>query len=261
MKLALWQTHPPASIDAAVDALGTMAETAASEGADLLVTPEMFLGGYNIGASQVLAHAEQSARVLDRLGTIARAHGIALVVGLPLPSRPHPLNGCVVINRTGQEVARCHKTHLYGDVDQAQFTAGQALSPVFDLNGWKAALAICYDIEFPELTRVLALRGAEVILCPTANMTPFESVATRLVPARSEESALYIAYCNYIGSEAEFSYNGLSCVTGPNGEDVARATDAEETLFATLDRAALMSARRAQTHLADRRPDLYGDLT
>ena len=259
MKLALWQTGPQSRIDDALDALAEEAGRAYEQGADLLVTPEMFLGGYNIGADQVAAHADVSEPALERLKAIAKAEDIALVVGMALPGRLRPHNACIAIDRTGKEVARYHKTHLYGDVDRAQFTAGDALPPVFDLDGWRVALAICYDIEFPELVRSLALRGAELVVCPTANMVPFHSVATRIVPARAEENAICVAYCNYVGSEGQFTYNGLSCVVGPDGADLVRGGEAGGLLFATLDKDALLAAREVQTHLNDRRADLYKD--
>jgi predicted amidohydrolase len=122
-------------------------------------------------------------------------------------------------------------------------------------------LAICYDIEFPELARTLALAGADAILAPTANMAPYDSVATRLVPARAEENAVFIAYANYVGAEPPFDYFGLSCVCDPTGADIARAGDGETMIFADLDKAALAAARASATHLADRRPELYGSLT
>ena len=260
MKLALWQTHPRSNIDSALDALTDAAQKAAAQGADALVTPEMFVGGYNIGAKKIIAHAEQSAHVIDRLTSIARMHCLALVVGLALPGNLRPYNACVALDLTGKEIGSYHKTHLYGDVDRAQFEAGTALSQALDLNGWKVGLSICYDVEFPEVTRSLALQGAEIILCPTANMTPFDSVATRLVPARAEENAIFLAYCNYIGAEGEFAYNGLSCIAGPDGNDLSRSAHSEEILLASLDRMALNAAREVQTHLNDRRSDLYGDL-
>lgn len=260
MKLALWQTHPLSRIDAAIDALDGAAKTAAAQGADVLVTPEMYVGGYNIGADRIAAHADQAPSVLNSLKTIAKTHSIALVTGLTVPGRIRPHNACLAFDITGKEVARYHKTHLFGAIDRAQFSAGAALSPVFDLGGWNCALAICYDVEFPELTRSLALRGANIIITPTANMAPFDSVATRLVPARAEENALYLAYCNYVGAEGQFTYNGLSCVVGPDGKDQSRAGGTEAILYAKLDPTALTRARQTQSHLSDRRPHLYGGL-
>lgn len=262
MKIALWQTHPQGSIEGAVKALADVAKTAAAEGADLLVTPEMFVGGYNIGPSAVADHADLALKVMDALAAIAATNHIALVVGLAMPGAPLPRNACVALDNKGAEIARYHKTHLFGDVDQAQFAAGDVLCSVFEINGWRLALAICYDIEFPELARVLALRGADLIVTPTANMVPFNSVPRRLVPARAEENALYIAYCNYVGSEGNFTYNGQSCVCGPDGQDLARAeTQNDQLIFATMDRTQLDKSRQLQSYLSDRCPDLYGEVS
>ena len=128
---------------------------------------------------------------------------------------------------------------------------------VVEFGGLKVALAVCYDIEFPEVARALALAGAEAILVPTANMAPFHSVATRLVPARAEENTVFVAYANYVGCEAAFEYCGLSCVAGPDGADLARARTEETLLIADLDRERLDAARSQLTYLRDRRPGLY----
>jgi predicted amidohydrolase len=262
MKVALWQTAPCGDIDRCLAHLGAAVATAAAAHADLFISPEMFIGGYNIGAEKAAKNAAGFEAVQDKLCSLAAAHNIALVIGLPTPDARLPFNSCIAIDKIGTPRALYHKTHLFGAVDRAQFAAGDRLSPVFDLCGWRIGLAICYDIEFPELARDLALRGADLIVTPTANMEPFDSVATRLVPARAEENAVYVAYCNYAGAEGVFKYNGLSCLCGPDGGDLARAGKNQTGLFyATLDRATLQVARQNQLHLRDRRPDLYGKPT
>ncbi len=103
--------------------------------------------------------------------------------------------------------------------------------------------------------------GADLILVPTANMKPFDSVATRLAPARAEENAAHLAYANYIGAEGEFTYGGLSCICGPDGSDLARASeDDPDILIADLSHRRLASCRKLLNHLADRRPDLCESL-
>lgn len=259
LKIALWQTMPLHDPQQALAALDQAAQHARAEGADLILTPEMTLGGYNVGPDQCKTLAALADTLTDALKSIAIKHDIALVVGLALPGAGEPYNGVIVLDSAGVERHRYHKTHLYGGVDRIQFAAGGALSGVFELNGWSVGLAICYDIEFPEVARGLALQGADLILVPTANMIPFDSVATRLVPARAEENAIYLAYANYVGSEADFTYGGLSCICGPDGGDLARAPqDAPDLLFADLSHADLATRRQLQNHLTDRRPDLYG---
>jgi predicted amidohydrolase len=263
MRLALAQWRPvtggPAEGLARLDAA---AAAAAEDGTDVLILPEMALTGYAIGPAAVAAAAAPEGGALDRgLAEAARRHGIAIVAGYPRRDvAGRILNSLRMVDRGGATVATYAKAHLYGAVDRAQFAPGPDAPPVADFEGWRLGFAICYDIEFPETARALALAGAEAILAPTANMAPFESVATRLVPARAEENGVFVAYTNYVGSEGAFDYVGLSCVCGPDGADLARAGRGEETLFAELDRARLAAVRAQATHLADRRPDLYGPL-
>jgi predicted amidohydrolase len=264
MRLALAQWRPVTR--GAAEGLARLdadAATAAAAGADLLLTTEMALTGYAVGPDAVRAAADpEGGPLAEAVGDIARRRGIALLAGFPrLGPDGRVFNTVNLVDHRGVLRASYAKTHLYGAVDRAQFSAGAEIAAPVEIGGWRLGLAICYDIEFPELARALALAGAEAILTPTANMAPFESVATRLVPARAEENAVYLAYANYAGREGDFDYFGLSCVCGPNGADLSRAGRGEEMIFADLDKAALAAARALATHLADRRPELYGPLT
>jgi len=262
MRLALLQTTPSAAdTEIGLARLDVAAGRTAASGAALLVTPEMFLTGYAIGADAVARLAEPADGPTGRAASaIARRHGIALLYGWPERGDDGAVYNAVrLVDAGGVERAVYRKTHLFGALDRAQFRAGDRVSTVIELAGLKLGLAICYDIEFPEVARGLALAGAEAILVPTANMAPFESVATRLVPARAEENTVFVAYANYVGREADFAYCGLSCVVGPDGDDLARAGPSEEALLIVdLDPARLIAARARVTYLRDRRPELYG---
>jgi len=260
MRIAVMQTEPIlADPGTALARLDAAAGAAAKAGADILVTPEMFLSGYNIGRKRVadLAQPLDGAQ-LARVGALAEQRRIAIVIGFPERAANGTIyNAAAFFDRAGRRLSNYRKTHLYGDVDRTQFTAGDGLCQPFDFEGWKLALAICYDIEFPELARSLARQGAEAILTPTANMLPYDSVATRLVPARAQENAVYVVYANYVGSEPPFDYCGLSCICGPDGEDIARAGRDSTIIYGDISRTRLQEARRSATHLADARPDLY----
>ncbi len=259
MKISIWQTPPCDGITESLKRLTSALRDASDARSQLFVSPEMFMGGYNVGAASVLENAQRHKDIRQELCHLAAAHQIAVVIGLPTPHPNRPFNSCIAIDETGIERMLYHKTHLFGDVDREQFSAGPTLSPVFEMCGWRIGLAICYDIEFPEVARDLAMRGADLIVVPTANMEPFDSVATRLVPARAEENAVYLAYCNYQGAEGSFTYNGLSCICGPDGDDLVRAVRAENGVYhGTLSHGILQDARKRQFHLRDRRPDLYG---
>jgi predicted amidohydrolase len=88
-------------------------------------------------------------------------------------------------------------------------------------------------------------------------MLPFVSIANRVVPVRAEENAVYVAYANYCGPEGRFDYCGLSCICGPDGNDLARAANDPALIVADLSKSMLAEVRSMSTHLADRRPDLY----
>jgi predicted amidohydrolase len=88
-------------------------------------------------------------------------------------------------------------------------------------------------------------------------MLPYIGVATRVVPTRAEENEIYVAYANRVGVEGAFEYCGLSCVSGPDGTDVARAGSSEEMIFADISKDKVAQVRNSLSHLKDRRSDLY----
>ncbi len=254
MKIALWQTQPIHDADRALLELARICEQASAAGASIVLTPEMMLGGYNIGPGAVRALADQAGVFSDKVSEIAKKYQIAIAVGMAVPKDNKPFNAVVLIDRSGCEIGRYHKTHLYGETDAKQFSAGHSLAPLVQLHNWKIGFAICYDIEFPEVARSLALQGADLILVPTANMEPYDTIPSRIVPARAEENGLFIAYANYVGAEEPYKYCGLSCVCNRSGNDLARASGtAPDLIFADLDD----SNFPEQNHLRDRRMDLY----
>ena len=137
------------------------------------------------------------------------------------------------------------------------FTAGEDDFPVVELNGWRLGLLICYDVEFPENTRRLALAGADVILVPTANMLPYDFVAEVTVRARAYENQCYLAYANYCGSEGDIHYCGVSSLCAPDGSRPAVAERDETLIVGTLDRQLLDDSRVGNPYFKDRRPGLY----
>jgi predicted amidohydrolase len=263
MRIAIYQGPGEAgSVAPNLDLIEARAKEAASRGARLLIGPEMFLSGYNIGPEQVRHLAEPAdGPALARVAAIARETRIALLVGYPERGENGAIYNAVrLIDRDGRSLANYRKCHLFGDLDRRMFHAGSGLSEVAEIDGVRVGLLICYDLEFPESVRLLALAGADLVAVPTALMDPFEAVARILVPARALENQVFLAYANRCGREGDLSYCGQSCVVGPDGADLARAGRGEQLILADLDPARLAAARRANSYLADRRPELYGAL-
>ena len=113
-----------------------------------------------------------------------------------------------------------------------------------ELDGLRLGVLICYDVEFPENVRLLALQGAALVAVPTANMAPYTFVCRALVPARAYENHLFLAYANRCGREGELEYLGQSCIVAPDGTDLARAGPGEEVILADIDPARIASGAR-----------------
>jgi predicted amidohydrolase len=253
LRLALWQCTPlPLNTKSNLRRLDSAAGEAAQNGADILVCPEMFISGYNIGASNVQALAQTAdGAYAHAVADIAKRHAIAIVYGYPERSGSDVFNAAQCIAADGTRLLNYRKTHLFGELDRSQFSAARMQDALLEFNGWKIGLLICYDVEFPENVRRLALAGADVVLVPTANMPDYDFVATSMVPVRAYENQVFIAYANYVGAEGEVQYGGLSSVAAPNGQMLAVADRDAALLCATLDANHLKATRMRHTHLAD----------
>ena len=252
MRVALYQC-PPLPLDVAgnLTRLHQLAHEASD--ADVLVLPEMFLSGYNIGAEAVGALAEAQE--------LAQNAGLAILYGYAERAEDGQIyNAVQLIDAHGRRLCNYRKTHLFGDLDHSMFSAGGDEFPLVELNGWKLGVLICYDLEFPENTRRLALAGAELILVPTANMMPFDFVADVTVRARAFENQCYVAYANYCGHEGDIHYCGQSSIAAPDGQRIAQAGLDEALIVGELEHQSIIDARAANHYLQDRRPELYGAL-
>ena len=239
------------------------ARDASAAGATLLLTPEMFLTGYAIGPAAIGQLAEPcDGPSLQIVGKIARQAGVGVVIGYPERGADGRIfNAAAYVAPTGKVVANYRKSHLFGALDRDAFSAGDGEPVLFDAGPMKAGLLICYDIEFPEAARHLALRGADLLVVPTALMQPYGFIPKALVATRAYENQVFLAYANRCGQEADLTYCGESTIIGPDGLELARADAGPALITATLDRDLLARSRSLNTYLADRRPDLYAPLS
>jgi 5-aminopentanamidase len=235
--------------------LDEICATAAARHVEVLVTPEMFTTGYGLRPNEVARFAEDAGgRTETAIAEIARRHQIAIAYGYPeRASGGRAYNAATLVGSDGVVRGRHRKVHLFGDLDRSLFVQNPRPPTAFDFDGARTGMLICYDVEFPEAVRHLAVDGARTVLVPTANMKGFEDVSRFLVRARAYENGCGIVYANYCGADDAFEYCGLSVICGPGGEVLAQASsDREELLVADI------TGESAATYLADRRADLYG---
>lgn len=261
MRVALYQC-PPLPLDVAANLQRLQQLATEAKGADLLVAPEMFLTGYNIGVDAVNVLAQgRDGEAAQQVAQIAKTSGVAILYGYPERAEDGQIyNAVQLIDAQGERLCNYRKTHLFGDLDHSMFSAGEDDFPLVELNGWTLGFLICYDLEFPENARRLALAGADLILVPTANMIPFDFIADVTVRARAYENQCYVAYANYCGSEEQIHYCGQSSIAAPDGSRIAQAGLDEALIVGTLDRQLMLDSRAANRYFLDRRPALYDAL-
>lgn len=260
LKIAIWQVASvPSDVAANTAALDRTAAKAKAAGADLLMTPEMFITGYSIGDDIGRLAAEQP---LDRVREVAKRHGIAIVAGGPESlndsSTPPFANSAWFIDETGEVLGRHRKVQLFGDLDRSHFSAGDSPVSMVHYRGFNIAMLICFDVEYPETVRAAAHAGADFMAVPTAQMDPFRFVNEHLIRTRAWENSVYVAYANQIGPDGDFAYVGRSVIADPFGEHLAFASaENEELLFAELDHTTLQAARDQNPYIAQVRRGFY----
>ena len=194
MKIAVYQgTAVRTEAAAAIATLQGVVPKAAAAGVRLVVLPELFLCGYGVGEGLCAAAETADGPASEAIAAIAARSGVAVLYGYPERVGDRIFNSAQLIDRAGRVAANYRKTHLYGDWERREFTPGEALvtAVVDDL---KIGILICYDVEFPEAVRALALAGCDLVAVPTALVQPFAIVARILVPARAFENQVHVAY-------------------------------------------------------------------
>ena len=233
LRLALWQGPSPAGDAAlALETLRPALQAAGRLGAALLTAPEVYLPGYN--HPEIASLAQPRGGDWHRaLAQMCREAQCGLVVGYAERDGADVYNASVAFDAQGREIAHYRKIQLYGPREKAIYRPGEAYA-TFDLNGTRAALLICYDIEFAPHVAALAAQGVTLILTATANMLPFTHVSRYSVPAMAAHHAVSIVYANYCGSEGDLTYSGASLIAGPDGEVLALAGTSPALLIADL---------------------------
>ena len=245
-----------------------LTRAAAGAGADLVVLPEKWSV---LGAPEdIVAGAEPfDGPALQWASATARELGIDLVAGSiaeRVPGAGRGSNTSVHFGPDGEEKAVYRKVHMF-DVEVGGTTSreseneapGEELVVSETAGGVELGMSICYDLRFPELYRILAVRGARILLVPAA----FTLATTRehwevLLRARAIEDQAFVVAANQVGEHAKgYRSGGRSMIVDPWGVVLAQAPDTETFALAELDLERQAEIRRTLPSLANRRPSAY----
>lgn len=229
---------------------------AVARGADLLVLPELWSTGYDLERAGDLADAPGEG-VYAHLAALAREHQIALAGSTLTRHTGRPTNRATVYGPDGHLLASYDKLHLFGLMDEDRYLAPGAGLTCFSAPWGMSALAICYDLRFPELFRAYAVQGAGVMIVPAEWPHPRLEHWRTLVQARAIENQCFVIAVNRVGRDAANSYCGHSLVVDPWGQVLVEAGETAELLTATLDLSLVTTVRSRMSVLRDRRPDIY----
>jgi predicted amidohydrolase len=240
---------------------------AAATGADLVLLPEKWNG---LGSHEILldvAEALDGGETVEAMSRWSRTHGVTLVGGSIAErreGRDKLANTCVVFDPDGEVAAVYRKIHMFDvEVGGVVYRESEIEEPgdgpvSCEVEGWRLGLTVCYDLRFPELYRILAVEGAELVTVPAAfTLFTGKDHWELLLRARAVENQSYVVAANQWGAvEGKASY-GRSSIVDPWGVVLAQAPDGDGVVSAELDRAHMERIRRSVPSLANRQPAAY----
>ncbi|MDP6786936.1 MAG: carbon-nitrogen hydrolase family protein [Rhodospirillales bacterium] len=280
--IAVAQTGPVLGEDMrpGAEAACAMIEQAAGQGVEIVCFPEVFLTPFfpaQLRADYEQFFIELPNPVTDLFLDLAREKGIGVIFGFGERAGSYLYNSAAIFDRGGRHVGTYRKAHLpailpsnrkggTGSYEKMYFSPGGEL-PVYEMDGLRFGIQICYERKFPEASRALALKGAEIIFMPICAATYGESTLrdqTWALPlqCRAYENGVFVAAANRCGDEKGRRHIGQSMIVNPVGADIMIQGDRDEPalLAATLDLDDTAAAQKSLPWWRDRRPDLYGGL-
>ena len=210
---------------------------------DMLVLPELFACGYNIGDEVVAVAEPANGPIAMQISKLARRYNLAIHYGFAERDADKLYNAAQIFGPDGTCYGRHRKLILPPGFESSYFTTGRHID-LFDYGGLTFATLICYDAEFPELARHAAMRGADVILVPTALGHQWGWVAHQMIPTRGFENGVFLAYANHAGREDGLSYLGASFIAAPDGEILVRAGAVPDIIAAPIEKGQVTAAKK-----------------
>lgn len=252
---------------------------ASDEGVKILSFCELFLNPFFPNRlEEDFDHffTEVDGELITSLVAAGKEHNVALVLPFAEKAKTGYYNSTLISNSQGEIVGTYRKTHIpayfpndeiggTGSYEKFYFTPGNDL-PVFNVEGLTIGVQICNDRLYPEGSRVLALRGADVIFMPIAYSVYNDpehrnSIWELALRSRAFENGVYVVAANKVGTEGERKHLGRSMIVDPTGRKITEASSSDEELIVhEVDKTKVSAARKKFPWWRDRRPELYMDI-
>lgn len=293
LRIAVYQGEGLAGDQAAIDynlaRLKEWAAKAAGYQAQIIVLPELFLCGYNILKDDIPNVVRTPEQVLELVAPIAKENKIAIVCPYAEidEATQETFDTILLVDKDGEMLRNYRKCHLWGVGEKTNWhfpyceNPEDAYIPV-KVNGINVGLINCYEAEFPEIYRVYALKGAQVVIAPTAadvgtvdedgtfsSTWIYPDISKTAIPGNAYSNKLFVVYSNHgmrqFRSDGSLSgvYLGNSAIANPYGEMLAHANNMPTLLIADCCPGDYLPTHPygESDYIKDRRPDLYSALT
>jgi 5-aminopentanamidase len=250
---ALQMQSVPGDVQANLARIERAAIEAARGGADLLITPELGLTGYGAGEAITALAEPANGDQLRALQAISSANRIVIIAGFAEREEADVYNSAAFVDGDNRP-AIYRKSHLYGNYERSLFKSSKPANCIVEMGGLKFGMLICYDVEFPENVRRLALGGVNMVLVPTALPAGPSGtfIANHMIQVRAFENQIFIAYINHAGADERFTFAGNSRIAAPDGSLLSACYDnAEQLIFADIDPAAFTVSSDNNSYLKD----------
>lgn len=231
----------------------------------IVIFPELNLTGYMPRDDLFKLAEPMGGPTVKSVVKLARDSRKDIVFGLPVRDgeiHGHLFNSCLLATGDGR-LYRYDKIYLptFGPFEERVFFASGRVPTVAEGLHAKIGMMVCYDLFFPELAKLEALQGAQLLVnisaAPTTSWPSFEKV----LPARAVENGLFIAYVNMVGVHGSLVFNGRSTLLDPRGEIVGQACALKEDIVeAEIDMADIALARRMRPLIRDIRPEVLSEI-
>ena len=238
---------------------------AKKEKADLVIFPELSLTGYVV-RDQIYELAETiPGPSTTQIAELTRKTGMYVVFGMPELSKKTKAtiyNTAVFVGPEGI-IGKYHKRYLptHSVFEEKRYFRPGYETAAFDTSLGKIGLCICYDLFFPEVTRLTRLEGAQLIICISASPSVRRSYFETLTAARAIENTAYLAYVNLVGVEDGLQFWGGSRLLSPTGDVISKARyDEEDLVLCEVDFKDIRPAEAFIPTLRDLRPEIFDEL-
>jgi predicted amidohydrolase len=235
-----------------------LAERAARSEPRIICFPELATTGYSLNAGWRKFSEPIPGQTSEYLARIADEYGVYLVCGMPEldPRSKRIFDSLLLFGSNGNLVGAYRKIHLW-KFERRYFTPGKRFQ-VFHTKVGRIGLGVCYDLEFPESARSLALQGAEVIIYSSAQPHPMEAHVDAYIRSRAGENCLFVCHSNRIGREGRTTFFGQSQIVSPDCKVLAKLDRKRGFATARLDLGMIHRLDQAKLpYLKQRVPSAY----